>query len=76
MDSTSLKNKDITDATSTKNPPKKAHSISNKIFVVIDDRLVKSLKIDENTWFDQEHNEDGILLKIHHLMFREKKNAE
>jgi hypothetical protein len=62
--STSLNNKGFTDK--TKNPIKKAHCISNKTFVVIDDRLVERLKIDkENTWFEEEQIEDGILLRIH-----------
>jgi hypothetical protein len=64
MNNASLKNKGVT--TKTKNPLKKAHCISNKTFVVIDDRLVEQLKIDEeNTWFEQEQIEDGILLRIH-----------
>jgi hypothetical protein len=62
--SASLNNKRFSDK--TKNPIKKAHCISNKTFVVIDDRLVERLKIDkENTWFEQEQIEDGILLRIH-----------
>ena len=62
--STSLNNKHFSDK--TKNPIKKAHCISNKTFVVIDNRLVERLNIDkENTWFEQEQIENGILLRIH-----------
>jgi hypothetical protein len=47
------------------NPPlKKAHIVSGKIFVVIDNNIVNQLGIDENTWFEQERAENGILLKI------------
>ena len=47
------------------NPPlKKAHIVSGKIFVVIDNNIVDQLGIDENTWFQQERSENGILLKI------------
>jgi hypothetical protein len=47
------------------NPPlKKAHIVSGKIFVVIDNNIVNQLGIDENTWFQQERSENGILLKI------------
>jgi hypothetical protein len=54
------------DFTTNKNPLKKAHCISNRVFVVIDETLVKRLQIDEsNTWFEQEPTENGILLKIH-----------
>jgi hypothetical protein len=61
---TSFNNKGLTDK--TKNPIKKAHCISNKTFVVIDNRLVERLNIDkENTWFEEEQTEDGILLRIH-----------
>jgi hypothetical protein len=48
-----------------KNPLKKAHCISDKIFVVIDDSLVKQLEIDkDDIWFEQEIIHDGILLRI------------
>jgi hypothetical protein len=57
---------DIDFTTTYKNPLKKAHCISNRVFVVIDETLVKRLQIDEsNTWFEQEPTENGILLKIH-----------
>ena len=47
------------------NPPlKKAHLVSGKTFVVIDKYIVDQLGIDENTWFQQERSENGILLKI------------
>jgi hypothetical protein len=49
----------------SKNPLKKAHRISNKTFVVIDDTLVESLKINqEDTWFEQEQKDNDILLRI------------
>ncbi|HEY7082585.1 MAG TPA: hypothetical protein VH500_23080 [Nitrososphaeraceae archaeon] len=52
-----------------KNPIKKAHCISDKIFVVIDERLAKNLGInDENTWFEQLQIEDGIVLKIKNFL--------
>ena len=47
------------------NPPlKKAHLVSGKTFVVIDNNILDQLGIDENTWFQQERSENGILLKI------------
>jgi hypothetical protein len=45
-------------------PLKRAHLVSGKIFVVIDNNIVDQLGIDENTWFQQERSEKGILLKI------------
>jgi hypothetical protein len=45
-------------------PLKRAHLVSGKIFVVIDNSIVDQLGIDENTWFQQERSENGILLKI------------
>ena len=45
-------------------PLKQAHLVSGKIFVVIDRYIVDQLGIDENTWFQQERSENGILLKI------------
>jgi hypothetical protein len=45
-------------------PLKQAHLVSGKIFVVIDNNIVNQLGIDENTWFQQERSENGILLKI------------
>jgi len=43
----------------------KVHRISNKTLVIIDENLVAQLSIDdENTWFEQIHTEDGILLKM------------
>ena len=52
------------DNKSTPPPLKKAHFVSGKIFVVIDNNIVDQLGIDENTWFQQERSENGILLKI------------
>jgi hypothetical protein len=45
-------------------PLKQAHVVSGKTFVVIDNNIVDQLGIDENTWFQQERSENGILLKI------------
>jgi hypothetical protein len=45
---------------------KKAHRIADKTFVVIDESLVKGLSIDDDTWFEQELTQDGILLKVCH----------
>jgi hypothetical protein len=50
-----------------KNPLKKVHCVSNKLFVVIDENIAKHLQINENdTWFEQVQTEDGILLRKHH----------
>jgi hypothetical protein len=44
---------------------KKVHCLYNKSFVVIDESLVKKLEItQDNTWFEQQATENGILLKI------------
>jgi hypothetical protein len=52
-------------AAKTKYPLKRAHRISATTFVVIDERLVRQLGIDENnTWFEQEQTENGIILRI------------
>ena len=49
-----------------KNPLKKVHCVSNKMFVVIDEAIVRRLAINENdTWFEQIQTEDGILLRKH-----------
>jgi hypothetical protein len=45
-------------------PKKKAHCIADKTFVVIDESLVQRLSINDETWFEQEATEDGILLKV------------
>jgi hypothetical protein len=67
---TDKNNKASVDAKS-KNPPlKKPHCISNTTFVVIDEKLVKRLRINEdNTWLEQvqTENDDGILMKIRRL---------
>jgi hypothetical protein len=46
---------------------KRAHRISDRTFVVIDDTLLKRLSLDEvdNAWFEQELTNNGILLKIY-----------
>jgi hypothetical protein len=46
------------------NPKKKAHCIGDKTIVVIDESLVQRLSINDDTWFEQELTQDGILLKI------------
>jgi hypothetical protein len=43
---------------------KKAHRIADKTFVVIDESLVNRLSINDDTWFEQEVTEEGILLRI------------
>jgi hypothetical protein len=48
------------------NPKKKAYCIADKTIVVIDESLVKSLSINDETWFEQEATEVGILLRISH----------
>ena len=66
VDSHSLRDIGFANSLKTKNPIKKDHCISNKTFVVIDDELVKCLEIDEeNTWFEQEQIQNGVLFKIH-----------
>ncbi len=45
-------------------PKKKAHSIADKIIVVIDHSLVNRLSINDDTWFEEEVTEEGILLRI------------
>ncbi len=47
-------------------PKKKAHCIADKTFVVIDESLVKRLSINDETWFEQEVTEEGILLRLSH----------
>jgi len=46
------------------NPIKQARRLYEKTFVVIDEDLVRQLDIDENTWFEQISNENGIFLRI------------
>ena len=69
INNTFSKNNSVTDAdTKARNPLKKAYCISNKTFVVIDDSIVKHFNIDEeNTWFEQEQIENGIVLRIHRI---------
>jgi hypothetical protein len=49
---------------SANNPIKKAYCIADKTIVVIDESLVKRLSINDDTWFEQESIEEGILLRI------------
>ena len=51
-------------STANNNPRKKAYCISDKTFVIIDESLVKRLSINDDTWFEQEVTEEGILLRI------------
>lgn len=46
---------------------KRAHRISDRTFVVIDDALLKQLSLDgvDDAWFEQELTNNGILLKIY-----------
>jgi hypothetical protein len=46
-----------------KNPLKRAHRISDRTLVVIDEEIVKRLGITEETWFLQEEVEGGIMLR-------------
>jgi len=67
VNNTSLENKDIS-VPKTKNPLKRAYSISSRTFVVIDDTLVKELQIEvNNTWFEQEKIQGGIALRIQRI---------
>jgi hypothetical protein len=43
---------------------KKAYCIADKTIVVIDESLVDRLSINDETWFEQDLTEDGILLKV------------
>ena len=52
-------------STANNNPRKKAYRIADKTFVVIDESLVKRLTINDETWFEQEVTEEGILLRIY-----------
>jgi hypothetical protein len=47
-------------------PKKKAYCIADKTIVVIDESLAKRLSINDETWFEQEVTEEGILLRISH----------
>lgn len=46
---------------------KRAHRISDRTFVVIDDTLLKQLSLNgvDDAWFEQELTNNGILLKIY-----------
>ena len=43
---------------------KQAFSVSGKILIVIHPELVKSLRINENTWIDEIETDSGVSLKI------------
>jgi hypothetical protein len=65
-------NKACSTTTEPKNPIKKVHCVSNKMFVVIDENIAKHLQINENdTWFEQVQTEDGILLRKYHHSLHE-----
>ncbi len=64
----SSKKENVSDIADLRNPVKKAHCINNKFFVVIDNGIAERSKInDQDTWFEQELTEQGILLRIHRL---------
>ncbi|MFY9873388.1 MAG: hypothetical protein WAK17_27075 [Candidatus Nitrosopolaris sp.] len=46
------------------NPVKQAHRICEKTLLVIAEDLVRRFGIDENTWFEQIPDENGIFLRI------------
>lgn len=54
----------------TNSPKKKAQCIADKIFLVIDESLVKHLSIDDDTWFEQEAIEEGILFAYSSISYR------
>jgi hypothetical protein len=60
-------NKDCSTTTSTpdrKNPIKKVHCVSKKLFIVIDEEIAKHLDITEyDSWLEQVQTDDGILLR-------------
>jgi hypothetical protein len=63
MSSTTSNLKDFADSNG-KRILKKLYHVSGKIIIVIDPSLVEKLGIDvENTWFQEEQVDDGILLK-------------
>lgn len=43
---------------------KRAFRVSDKTIIVIDESLVRRFSIDDDTWFIEEENEYGILLRI------------
>jgi hypothetical protein len=45
-------------------PIKQARRLYEKTFIVIHEDLVRQLHIDENTWFEQVPDENGIFLRI------------
>ena len=50
-----------------KNPIKKVHCVSNKLFIVIDEDIAKHLGIIEyDSWLEQIQTEDGVLLRKYH----------
>lgn len=63
IDNTSNANKSFSATAKSK---KKVHCIADKTFIVIDEALVQRLSIDDETWFEQEVTEEGILLRICH----------
>jgi hypothetical protein len=49
-----------------KKPLKLVCTVSDKSFVIIDDRIVRALRLDQvQTWLEQEIIDEGILMKIH-----------
>src|SRR5215208_303530 len=56
------------------NPKKKAYRISDKTIVVIDESLVKSISINDETWFEQQAVDVGILLRVYHPPTTQREN--
>lgn len=51
------------DFNTNKNPLKKVHGVSNKLFIVIDEAIANRLGINDlDTWFEQIETENGEIL--------------
>lgn len=50
-----------------RSPIKKAHRVGTSIVVTIDPGIVKSMNIDDTTFFAQEPTDGAILMKIRRL---------
>ena len=66
-----------TNAADHKHPIKKVHCVANKLFIVIDETIAKSLDLSGNdSWFEQIQTEDGgILLRKHQYSLNELEGA-
>jgi hypothetical protein len=68
MSDTCDNNIGFTPTANLNNSLKKPYRIGNKTFVVIDERLVERLRInEENVWLEEEESADGVLLRIRHI---------